>query len=96
MGLVLVALAVLAAAVGPLVAPYSPEQFHITARFRGPGPDFWLGTDQFGRDLLSRIRGSANAYATSVTRFVRRNATPPKIVTPMIAGKSRLREASTA
>jgi peptide/nickel transport system permease protein len=54
-GLLLVAIAVLAAAIGPLVAPYSPEQFHITARFRGPGPDFWLGTDQFGRDLLSRI-----------------------------------------
>jgi peptide/nickel transport system permease protein len=54
-GLVLVALAVLAAAIGPLAAPYSPEQFHVTARFRGPGPDFWLGTDQFGRDLLSRI-----------------------------------------
>jgi hypothetical protein len=31
-----VAVAVLAAAIGPLVAPYSPEQFHITARFRGP------------------------------------------------------------
>ncbi len=54
-GLLLVAVAVLAAAIGPFVAPYSPEQFHITARFRGPGPDFWLGTDQFGRDLLSRI-----------------------------------------
>lgn len=54
-GLVLVSLVVLAAAIGPLAAPYSPEQFHITARFRGPGLDFWLGTDQFGRDLLSRI-----------------------------------------
>lgn len=54
-GLLLVAVAVLAAAIGPLVAPYSPEQFHITARFRGPSLDFWLGTDQFGRDLLSRI-----------------------------------------
>jgi peptide/nickel transport system permease protein len=54
-GLVLVSLAVLAAVIGPLAAPYSPEQFHITARFRGPGRDFWLGTDQFGRDLLSRI-----------------------------------------
>ncbi len=54
-GLVLVALAVLAAAAGPLVAPYSPEEFHITARFQGPSAAYWLGTDQFGRDLLSRI-----------------------------------------
>ena len=52
-GLVLVSL-VLAAAIGPLAAPYSPEQFHITASSR-TRRDFWLGTDQFGRDLLSRI-----------------------------------------
>ncbi len=54
-GLVLVALTVLAAAAGPLVAPYDPEEFHITARFQGPSATYWLGTDQFGRDLLSRI-----------------------------------------
>ncbi|SME98327.1 peptide/nickel transport system permease protein [Tistlia consotensis] len=40
---------------GPWLAPYDPEQFHFTARLLGPGPDFWLGTDQFGRDLLSRL-----------------------------------------
>jgi peptide/nickel transport system permease protein len=51
--LLLVAFAV--AAFGPLIAPYSPEQFHITARFQGPSAQYWLGTDQFGRDLLSRI-----------------------------------------
>lgn len=40
---------------GPWLAPYDPTTFHVTRRLQGPSPDFWLGTDQFGRDLLSRI-----------------------------------------
>lgn len=41
--------------VGPSLAPFSPEEFHYTARLLGPGREFLLGTDQFGRDILSRI-----------------------------------------
>jgi peptide/nickel transport system permease protein len=52
----LVALAVL---IGPLVAPYDPQQFHTISRLQGPSPQFWLGTDQFGRDLLSRLLNGA-------------------------------------
>jgi peptide/nickel transport system permease protein len=55
LGTLLLLAAFAVAAFGPLMAPYSPEQFHITARFQGPGAQYWLGTDQFGRDLLSRI-----------------------------------------
>lgn len=40
---------------GPILAPYDPTTFHVTRRLQGPSPEFWLGTDQFGRDLLSRI-----------------------------------------
>ncbi len=40
---------------GPVLAPYDPTTFHVTRRLQGPSPEFWLGTDQFGRDLLSRI-----------------------------------------
>ena len=42
-------------AFGPLLAPYDPQAFHVTRRLQGPSLEFWLGTDQFGRDLLSRI-----------------------------------------
>jgi len=55
LGTLLLLAAFAVAAFGPLIAPYSPEQFHITARFQGPSAQYWLGTDQFGRDLLSRI-----------------------------------------
>jgi peptide/nickel transport system permease protein len=42
-------------ALGPSLAPYDPETFHIKSRLLGPSPEFFLGTDQFGRDILSRL-----------------------------------------
>jgi peptide/nickel transport system permease protein len=63
-GSLIVLVAVLLAALGPSLAPYDPEKFHITARFQGPGLEFWLGTDQFGRDLLSRIMIGARPTLT--------------------------------
>jgi peptide/nickel transport system permease protein len=55
-GLVLVAAFVLAALLAPLLAPYDPIQIGDLSNlgFRSPGPTHWLGTDQFGRDMLSR------------------------------------------
>jgi peptide/nickel transport system permease protein len=59
-GLVMVsALAVvilcLLALLAPLIAPYDPLAQSVLARLKGPSAAHWLGTDQFGRDLLSRI-----------------------------------------
>ena len=39
----------------PLLAPYDPAQQDIPARFQGPSADHLLGTDELGRDLLSRV-----------------------------------------
>ena len=50
------ALALMALAIfAPLVAPYDPLAQSIIARLKGPSAAHWLGTDQFGRDLFSRI-----------------------------------------
>lgn len=38
-----------------LIAPYSPTANDFTAMTEPPSWAHWLGTDQFGRDLLSRI-----------------------------------------
>jgi peptide/nickel transport system permease protein len=59
-GLVIIAIVVLAAALAPWVAPYDPgEQFFEGLTLEGaplsPNPQFWLGTDLLGRDLLSRL-----------------------------------------
>ncbi len=50
-----VILLVMLAVFAPLVAPYDPLDQSVLARFRGPSAAHWLGTDQFGRDLLSRV-----------------------------------------
>ncbi|MYS86033.1 ABC transporter permease [Embleya scabrispora] len=52
--LVLVLL-VLLAVCAPLLAPYEPDAIDLKNSLAGTGPDHWLGTDQSGRDILSRM-----------------------------------------
>ncbi|MXX91720.1 MAG: ABC transporter permease [Boseongicola sp. SB0677_bin_26] len=58
-GLGLLLLVMGAATLGPLLAPYDPQAFHPATRLQGPSAAHWLGTDQFGRDLLSRLLNGA-------------------------------------
>jgi peptide/nickel transport system permease protein len=50
----LVCVVVLAALGAPLVAPYSPYDLDVAAMLQGPSGGHWLGTDEVGRDVLSR------------------------------------------
>ncbi|GAA3794111.1 ABC transporter permease subunit [Sphaerisporangium flaviroseum] len=50
-----VMLLALAALLAPLIAPYDPTIGSVVQRYRAPGPEHLLGTDQSGRDLLSRL-----------------------------------------
>ncbi len=55
-GLVIVALLLLVAAFAPWIAPHDPFVQNLGNRLQPPGtPGHWLGTDDFGRDILSRI-----------------------------------------
>jgi ABC-type dipeptide/oligopeptide/nickel transport system permease subunit len=54
-GLVLVVAFVLMAALGPWIAPYDAIEQELRAQLQGPSRQHWLGTDDFGRDILSRI-----------------------------------------
>jgi peptide/nickel transport system permease protein len=58
-GLAMLSLVAIAVAVGPWLSPYDPQTFHAAARLQPPSAQFWLGTDQFGRDLLSRLLSGA-------------------------------------
>ena len=53
-GLVLVALVVGLALLGPWIAPHSPVEF-VGVPFQSPAPDLLLGADILGRDVLSRV-----------------------------------------
>ena len=55
LGLFLLAAIVLMAVFAPLIAPYDPLEQNIMARLEPPSADFWLGTDSYGRDVLSRL-----------------------------------------
>lgn len=46
---------VLVAALAPLIAPYDPEALDLQSSLLGTGTDHLLGTDQSGRDVLSRL-----------------------------------------
>ena len=54
-GLLLVALFVILALAAPLLAPYSPAAIDLTHRLASPTTAHWFGTDELGRDILSRI-----------------------------------------
>ena len=54
-GTLILAVAVVLVTAGPELAPYDPLEFHPKARLGGPTAEFWFGTDQFGRDILTRI-----------------------------------------
>ena len=53
--LAVIAMMALAAALAPWVAPYEPDATDAEAALHAPGLHHWLGTDIYGRDLLSRI-----------------------------------------
>jgi len=55
LGLFLVLLAVVGAVFAPLLTPYDAITLDPPARLQGPSAEHWLGTDQLGRDTLTRI-----------------------------------------
>ncbi len=54
-GAVLFAFICLAATIGPLFTSVSPNALAIRSRFQPPSMEFWLGTDNLGRSVLSRV-----------------------------------------
>lgn len=68
----IVVLATLAIA-APLVAPYEYQAQDLMNSRKGPSAEYWLGTDSFGRDVLSRLiyggRVSLSVGLVSVTIY---------------------------
>ena len=54
-GMVLVIIIVFSAVFADLISPYPYDGIDVTSRMQFPSAEHWLGTDNFGRDLLSRI-----------------------------------------
>src|SRR5215211_148979 len=54
-GLSILVLLVFMAVFAPAIAPYDPIAQHQGKELQSPNSEFWLGTDELGRDLLSRV-----------------------------------------
>jgi peptide/nickel transport system permease protein len=54
-GLAFIVLMAVCALFAPWVAPYDPLDVDYSSMLAAPSADHWLGTDSFGRDVLSRI-----------------------------------------
>jgi oligopeptide transport system permease protein len=52
---ILVVLFLIAFVLGPLLSQYSPYAQDLTRRYAGPSAQFWFGTDEFGRDMWTRV-----------------------------------------
>ena len=72
---------VLVAILADLIAPYSYEQLHRRDRLQGPSAKYWLGTDNLGRDLFSRI-----VYGARISLFVGGGATAISIIIGTLLG----------
>ncbi|ELY3765938.1 ABC transporter permease, partial [Cronobacter sakazakii] len=59
LGGALLAVLILAALLSPWLPLPDPLQSDLAAVFQAPGPQHWLGADQLGRDVLSRILAGA-------------------------------------
>src|SRR5215813_4659014 len=71
LGLVVIAAFILLALLAPLVVPYDPVATSWSLVRKPPSAQHWFGTDDLGRDVLSRViygaRASLTAGAISVT-----------------------------
>lgn len=65
-GLIIVAFFLLMAIIGPAVAPYTYSAQNLSDALSPPSPAHLMGTDNYGRDIFSRIIvGSRDVYATA-------------------------------
>lgn len=53
-GMIILTIVVLAAILAPLISPYAPNKLSIVNKLLPPSATHWFGTDEFGRDILSR------------------------------------------
>jgi peptide/nickel transport system permease protein len=64
-GLVIACVLMIVALLAPWIAPSDPASQHLGARLQPPSFSHWMGTDELGRDILSRVM-----YGARISLFV--------------------------
>lgn len=70
MGLAIMALFATLALLAPVLAPYNPAALDLSHRLAAPGAAHWMGTDELGRDILSRVIWGARLSLTVAVSVV--------------------------
>ncbi|WP_137180774.1 ABC transporter permease [Roseomonas sp. AR75] len=66
-GVLWLGLLIAAALAAPWIAPHDPLKVDLLGVLQPPGPEHWLGTDDLGRDVLSRLLyGAAPSLFSSI------------------------------
>ncbi len=69
-GAVVLAVFLLCAVLSPWLAPHDPAQLNLGARLLSPSSSHWFGTDELGRDVLSRTLYGARVSLTVAAAVV--------------------------
>ncbi len=81
LGGIVILLLVLVSIFANVLAPYSYSEVHLADRLTGPSGEYLLGTDQLGRDILSRL-----IYGARISIFVGLAATTLHVVVAVLIG----------
>ncbi len=65
LGLIIVLVLILTAIFAPLIAPHSPIGQELANRLQPPSSEHWMGTDELGRDIYSRV-----VYGSRITLMI--------------------------
>ena len=70
LGLGIVTILIAVALLGPALSPYDPVSQDLAMRLMGPSANYWLGTDELGRDIFSRILHGARITLSIIVLVV--------------------------
>jgi peptide/nickel transport system permease protein len=91
LGLACLVLICLLAIAAPLVSPFDPTAIRLSEKLRPPSLVHWLGTDHFGRDVLSRMIWGARvslSVGVAVVGFALLTGVPFGLIAGYVGGKT--------
>lgn len=80
-GMVMVAVFVVIALFAPWIAPHKPSDIDLPSRLQPPSSSHWFGTDELGRDILSRV-----IYGAQISMLVGTSVVAGSLLLGLILG----------
>ncbi|MEO6829303.1 MAG: ABC transporter permease, partial [Acidobacteriaceae bacterium] len=81
LGLFFLAVFIVLAIFAPWIAPYDPAAIHLHTRLAAPSAAHWFGTDELGRDILSRV-----VFGTRISMMVATSVVSMALFTGIVLG----------